>query len=114
MNHLIARLEKPGETIRVMRAGLDHQDGYLAIRDIDGWEHDWTPVYRGITPRQTVERIPWQGLDLYLMMKNLVDGYRWLRLCEACRGEGWRWVPAQRGEDADRDVCPECQGKGGY
>ena len=99
MTRILARLEKPGESIRVMRQGLDMREGYLAIRETDTDQH--------------TESIPWMGLDLYLMMKNVVDGYKWLALCPTCHGEGWRWVPSNHGEDADRDLCPECQGRGG-
>lgn len=61
---------------------------------------------------QQVEHFP---LHLYALHCELYEanGYQRLRLCELCKGQGWRWVPSNHGEDADRDLCPECQGEGG-
>ena len=62
---------------------------------------------------QRIEHFP---LHLYPFHCSLYEahGYQRLRLCEACKGQGWRWVPSNHGEDAERDLCPECQGEGGY
>ena len=97
---LIARLSKPHETIKVMRAGLDLTEGYVAIRDT--------------ATAQTMELVPEQGLDLYLMMKHVLEDYHWLQLCETCQGTGWRWgVGPDSCGDPVKDLCEACQGKGG-
>ena len=100
MMRVVARLTKPHETIKVMRAGLDPTEGYVAIRDT--------------ATAQTTELIPKQGLGIYLVTKHVLEGYHWLQLCQTCQGAGWRWGtgPDSLG-DPVKDVCEACQGKGG-
>ena len=97
---IIARMTKLDETIKVMRAGLDPTEGYMAIRDT--------------ATTQTTELVPEHGLGLYLMMKHVLEGYHWLQLCETCQGAGWRWgIGPDSCGDPVRDVCEVCQGEGG-
>lgn len=60
---------------------------------------------------QRVEHFP---LTLYPFHCDLYEqhGYQRVVLCSICGGTGWQWVAGSDGE-ADRDVCPACQGTGG-
>ena len=95
MSGLVARYNRGDDSIRVYQAFADNRPGgYIAVRD------------EGIT--QTVEPLNSLVMALYWML----EGYRPVALCGDCGGHGWKWVPAGNGE-ADRDICPVCEGQGG-
>lgn len=79
------------------------------LRDIMG------EGYYIITETPTTHTTEYFPLHLYPFHCTLYEenGYQRLRLCEICKGQGWRWVPSNHGEDAERDLCPACQGEGG-
>ena len=96
---LIARLSKPGETIRVIRdsGGLNLRGFYFI--------HDGPQT-------QTIDHItisPALVISLYEL-----QGFKQLVLCAQCKGEGWIWANTSDScGDPVKDVCDACQGEGG-
>ena len=95
MIRLMARFQRDTTKVKLIR---DPMGGYFIITDKP--------------QEQTVEHFP---LHLYPVHCDLYqeNGYERLVICRACLGQGWRWVPANRGEEVEREMCPDCQGEGG-
>ena len=91
MQGLVARLERGADIIRVYK---DIDPGWV-LWVSDGPDH------------QVVDRLRTDMLALPVTIAKL-DGFKLVPICQACQGHGWRWMPSNRGEDAERELCPEC------
>ena len=79
------------------------------VRDVMG---DGFYTFTESSDTQTVQHHALKYYPLHVDL-YLVNGYTRLELCQTCQGKGWRWVSSNHGEDAERDMCPKCQGEGG-
>ena len=91
MQGLVARLERGEDIIRV----YEDIDPAWVLWVSDGPDH------------QIVNRIQRASLALPIDIAKLY-GFQLIPICQACKGHGWRWVPSNRGEGAEREPCPEC------
>ena len=102
MNTILARFERDGQSVKILRA-IEPGYHYIVTTPAD------------LKESSRVERFQSQYLLLHSDM-YLACGYTRLTLCQSCKGEGWRSTGYcdTDGEWAGKDVCQECQGKGGH
>lgn len=102
MNTILARFERDGQSVKFLRAD---EPGYHYIVT--------TPA--DLTEGSRVERFQAYYLLLHCDM-YMAAGYTRLVLCSGCKGAGWTDTGYcdKDGEWAGKDVCSECQGKGGH
>ena len=102
MNTILARFERDGQSIKFL---ADFDPGYHCIVT--------TPT--DLSEPMRVERFQARYLLLHCDM-YLACGYTRLTLCQSCKGKGWTDTGYcdKDGEWAGKDVCQECQGKGGH
>jgi hypothetical protein len=96
MSHVLARFKRGENRVKIVP---DMEPGYHYI------------VSANLMEPTRVERFQSQYLLLHADM-YVAAGYKRLKLCQACEGDGRQWYTDRQGE-ADKDVCTVCEGEGG-